>query len=334
MWPVRCLRGDVLVIGSKYAYSFGRVKALEAALLDKSQFDRMAEAPTAKDVVKILSETSYAALPEGADIPAIEEVLQEALREVYDLAQHISPRPELTDLLQLKYDFHNAKVLLKSEIAQREPAYLIPLGIVDIEKLKKAFKERIKDLPPVLAHAVEKVRLIYEETGDTQVIDFVMDSEYAHTLLVKSEGYPFLRGFFQMKIDMENIRNFVRCQKFKVDFERVFIEGGTIDVKTFLGLQGEPVDTLISVVQTRDYSHVVEEGLKEYDATKELTLYEKCVEDFLINYVKKAKMVTLGIEPLFGYILAKEREIKQIRLILLGKMRGVDIGKRMSDPYV
>jgi V/A-type H+-transporting ATPase subunit C len=45
-------------------------------------------------------------------------------------------------------------------------------------------------------------------------------------------------------------------------------------------------------------------------------------------------MVTLGIEPLLGYILAKEREVKQIRLILLGKLKGVDIEKRMSDPYV
>jgi V/A-type H+-transporting ATPase subunit C len=45
-------------------------------------------------------------------------------------------------------------------------------------------------------------------------------------------------------------------------------------------------------------------------------------------------MVTLGIEPLLGYILAKEREVKLIRLILIGKMRNVDVEKRMSDPYV
>lgn len=327
------MRGDLLVIGSKYAYSFGRVKALEAALIDKAQFKRMAEAPSAAEAVKILSETAYADI-EGADIPTMEKVLQEELRRVYDLAQHISPRKEITDVLQMKYDFHNAKVLLKAEVASREPAYLVPLGIVEIEYLKKAFKERIKDLPQPLARAVEKARSKYQETGDTQIIDFVMDLEYVQTLLEYSEEFPFLREFFQMKIDLENIRNFVRCQRFGVDFAKVYLEGGTIDLKTFETSRGESLETLSHAVQTRNYSQVVEEGLKQYEETQRLTLYEKLTEDFLIEYVKRAKMVTLGIEPLLGYILAKEREVKQIRLILLGKLKGVDIEKRMSDPYV
>lgn len=327
------MRGDVLVIGSKYAYSFGRVRALEAALVDKAQFKRMAEAPTAKDAAKILSETAYADI-EGADIPAIENVLQEELRKVYDLAQHISPRKEITDLLQMKYDFHNAKVLLKAEAASKEPAYLIPLGTVEIETLKKAFKERVKDLPAPLAQAVEKARLSYEETGDTQALDFVMDSEYVYSLLEYSQDLPFLKELFQMKIDLENIRNFIRCQKFGVDYAKVFLRGGTIDLKTFETLQGESLEALIHAAQTRNYSRVVEEGLKEYEGTHSLTLYEKLTEDFLIEYLKRAKMVTLGIEPLLGYILAKEREVKQIRLILLGKLKGVDIEKRMSDSYV
>lgn len=323
----------MLVTGSEYAYSFGRVRALEAHLLDKLQFKRMAEAKTAPEVIKILSETVYV-LPDGADVPVIEKVLQQELYNVYDLAQHISPRRDITDLIQMKYDFHNAKVILKSEIASREPAHLTPLGVVDTEKLKKAFKERIKDLPAPLAHAVEKARLVYEETGDTQTIDFVLDSEYMRAMLVQSEDTPFLREFFRFKIDLENIRAFIRCQRFNLDFEQAYLEGGTIDVKTFLGFKGEPVETIINAVQTRKYSHIVEEGLKNYEETKTLTLYEKLTEDFLIEYLKKAKMAALTIEPLIGYILAKEREVKQVRLLLLGKLKGIDVEKRMSDPYV
>lgn len=330
---MRYLRGDVLVIGSKYAYSFGRVKALEAALLDRTQLRRMVEAPTAVEAVKILSETSYAAIPEGADIPAIETVLQGELRNIYDLAQKISPRRELTDLLQLKYDFHNAKLILKSEIASREPTHMVPLGIVDITRLKKAFKERVKDLPPPLANAIEKARLLYEETGDTQILDLAMDSEYVRALMEQFEEVPFFKEFFQMKIDLENIRNFLRCQKFKVEFEKAYIEGGTVDLKTFLGFEGEPVETIINAFHVKKYDTVVEEGLKDYEETGTLTLYEKLTEDLLLEYLKKAKMVTLGIEPLIGYMLAKEREIKQIRLILIGKLKGIDIEKRVGDPY-
>ena len=328
------MRGDVLVIGSKYAYSFGRVRTLEAELIDRGQFKRMAEAPTASEALKVLSEGSYQELSEGADIPTIEKALQEELKAVYDLAQHISPKREITDLLQLKYDFHNAKVLLKSEVASVEPAFLVPFGVVDLEKLKKAFKERLKDLPAPLAKAVEKARSEYAETGDTQVIDFVMDQEYCNALIEQSEEFPFLREFFQMKIDLENIRNFVRSSKFAIDFEKVFLQGGTLDVKVFRALEGEPTEGITNTVRTRNYSSVVEDGLKAYEETKTLVLYERLTEDFLIEYLKRAKMVTLGIEPLLGYILAKEREVKLIRLILIGKMRNVDVEKRMSDPYV
>lgn len=332
--PVRCLRGDVLVIGSKYAYSFGRVRALEALLLDKPQFKRMAEAATAEDVIKILSETSYAAIPEDADVSVIERVLQEELFSVYDLAQHISPRRDITDLIQMKYDFHNAKVILKSEIVSREPVHLTPLGVVDTEKLKKAFKERIKDLPAPLAHAVEKARRVYEETGDAQAIDFVMDSEYLHAMLAQCGDVPFLKEFFRFTIDLENIRTFLRCQRFDLDFEKAYIEGGTIDVKTFMGFEGEPVETIINAVYTRKYSHIVEEGLKNYEETLTLSEYERLTGDFLIAYLKKAKLAALTIEPLVGYILAKEREVNQVRLILLGKLKGIDVEKRMCDPYV
>jgi V/A-type H+-transporting ATPase subunit C len=322
----------VLVIGSKYAYSFGRVRALEAQLLDKTQFKRMAEAKTASEVIKILSETVYA-IPEGADVPVIEKALQKELYNVYDLAQHISPQKSITDLIQMKYDFHNAKVILKAEILSRKPVHLMPLGVVDIEKLKKAFKERIKDLPAVLADAVEKARAAYEETGDTQVIDFVMDAEYVAAVLEHCED-PFLKEFFRFTVDLENIKNVIRCQRFDIDFEKAYIDGGTIDVKTFLSFKGEPVETIIAAVQTRKYSHIVEEGLKNYEETKTLTVYEKRTDDFLIEYLKKAKMAALTIEPLIGYILAKEQEVKQVRLVLLGKLKGIDVEKRMSDPYV
>ncbi len=320
-------------IGSEYAYSFGRVKALEASLIDSSQFKRMAEAPTASDAIKILSETTYA-LPEDADISAIENVLLEELKSVYDLAQRISPRKEITNLLQLKYDFHNAKILLKSEIASKEPAFLVSLGIVDIEKLKKAFKERIRDLPEPLARAVEKARLAFEESSDTQIIDTVMDQVYVCTLLEDSEKSPFLQEFFRLKTDLENIRNFVRSQKFKVSFSRMYLQGGTIDFKTFQTFQDEPLEAVAKAFGMKKYSRVVEEGLKSFEETGELTVYERLVEDFLIEYVKQAKMVVLGIEPLIGYILAKEREVKLIRLILLGKLKGIDFEKRMSGPYV
>ena len=39
-----------------YLYAVGRVKALETKLLKKSTFERMLEAPTAQDALKVLED--------------------------------------------------------------------------------------------------------------------------------------------------------------------------------------------------------------------------------------------------------------------------------------
>ena len=42
-----------------YAYATGRIRARELKLLDKSKFDRMLEAPNAKEAYKVLAEAEY-----------------------------------------------------------------------------------------------------------------------------------------------------------------------------------------------------------------------------------------------------------------------------------
>lgn len=64
---------------------------------------------------------------------------------------------------------------------------------------------------------------------------------------------------------------------------------------------------------------------------------EKACDDFLIRYIKEAKYFHFGIEPLISYILAKENEIKNLRIILIGKMNGFDrdyIRRALRRSYV
>ena len=59
-----------------HAYAFGRVRALEVALIDTAQLKRMVDARTADDALKVLSETPYGSyLPEHPDIPDIEKAI-------------------------------------------------------------------------------------------------------------------------------------------------------------------------------------------------------------------------------------------------------------------
>ena len=56
-----------------------------------------------------------------------------------------------------------------------------------------------------------------------------------------------------------------------------------------------------------------------------------------LDYAKAAKYLPFGIEPLFGYIVAKENEVSLLRLIIIAKLYGEPeqaIRQRLGGTYV
>jgi V/A-type H+-transporting ATPase subunit C len=84
------------------------------------------------------------------------------------------------------------------------------------------------------------------------------------------------------------------------------------------------------------YGEVVRIGLEEYIKTGKLSSLEKLSENYIMNNLKVAKYVAFGPEPIFAYIVAKETEIKIIRIIMVGKLNNVDtsvIRERVREVY-
>jgi V/A-type H+-transporting ATPase subunit C len=75
-------------------------------------------------------------------------------------------------------------------------------------------------------------------------------------------------------------------------------------------------------------------ALEERETFVEL---ERGIEDFLMGYLKRAKHIVFGPEPVFSYGLAKKRELSLIRLLGVGKINQVPaaiLKKRISETYV
>ena len=320
---------------SSYAYAFGRVRAMEKGLIDSVQIKRMVDARTAQDALKTLTETSYGShLPEKPDIPDIEKALLEELVRTYEIVRKISPQKEVTDLFELKYDIHNLKILLKSEITGTAfDDLLIPLGKEGPENLKAALEGDLKAISHEITQLVVRARKIFEETGDFQKVQFFLDREHARLIHRGFSQIPFLVQFHAMKIDLENIRNALRTHRVGIPFEDVFLPGGSYDLRFFTDFKDQPAEYFIEKTRNRDFAGVVSEGLARYQETGSLSLYEKNTDDFLMNYMKKAKFYSLSIEPVAGYLFAKEREVRILRQILIAKMKNIDVIERVSDVY-
>lgn len=64
---------------------------------------------------------------------------------------------------------------------------------------------------------------------------------------------------------------------------------------------------------------------------------ERAADDELMEVAREAKMVSFGAEILVGYLIAREYEVKNLRILLAGKSVGLTtdaLRERMRLSYV
>lgn len=330
---------------NKYLYSVTRVRALETKLLDKAKIERMIEARNTDEIIKILYETDYAAsVSEMNSAEDYETVLSKELQKTYELLKEISPEPELTNLFLLKYDIHNLKTLFKSSfLGEESDSLLSGIGTVPLERLKEMVKAKdFSGLDPMLRECAEEISGEFTVNPDPQLIDLTMD-KCLYNLMYKTahkHNNSFLKDYISTQIDLINIKSLVRIKSmgYGRDFLRkVILDNGKLDYTFFSDIFDESLETLIERLAYKDYGKVVEEGISNFIKTKSLTKYEKLSDDFVFELAKKGKYVAFGIEPLIGYLMARENEAKIIRMIMVGKINEIPnelIRERLRDIYV
>jgi V/A-type H+-transporting ATPase subunit C len=125
----------------RFAYVSGRIWAIENRMIDRARFNRMIDAGSPEELVRILSETEYG---QGREIipERYEEIIDEELKRIHQFIAEFSPDPELTGVFRAEHDFHNMKVHLKSRLAQRDRGMTVreglglsSVGLVDPDQL-------------------------------------------------------------------------------------------------------------------------------------------------------------------------------------------------------
>ncbi len=332
-----------------YAHSVTRVRALETGLLDKGKIDRMAEARDAAEALKILGETAYGAAISRISTPfEYEAILRNEIAAVRELFWEMSPHPELTDLFFLKYDVLNLKILIKGKYLKQEVAdILVSSGTISPDKITAMVAEgKFKELPPEIAQAAEEAQKALEETADPQLVDTILDkAHYAYLArFLGEQDLPFLRDFIALQADLTNIKSFIRVRHVAEDdglqarelLRKVFIPGGRLELDFLLAQLDEPLTAFADRFSRDPWGYVVADGVAAWEKEGSLTTYEKLADNFLLNYMKKTRLISFGPEPLVAYFWAKENEVKLIRIVMVGKINGLpadDIKERLRDVY-
>lgn len=322
-----------------------RTRVLETRLLSKARIERMIEAKDMDEVLRILNETEYASAVSGISRgEEYEEILSGELIRVYKLMREISKRAIVVDLMALRYDYHNLKVILKERILNKDLSSMyIPISITDFDKIKSSISEgSLQDLEENFKEAVEAAQKDFEETSDPQRIDLILDKYYFQHLrkMAEKTKTELFIEYVKDMIDFTNIKTAIRLKKQQKDlnfFEDIIIHGGNIEKESILYTLNDTVETMIQKFRNSKISKWLIKGLDSYRETGRLSELEKNMDNYLMELNKPSKYITFGPEPIFSYLVAKEAEIKTLRIIMVSKLNNLSpesIRERVRELYV
>lgn len=330
---------------NRYAYAVGKIRAREVRLLDHHKLLSILEAENVEQALEGLSDTDYReglALVKGEE--DFDSHLTHQMQSVYGLISELTRDPELTDLFILRNDFHNIKVAFKKKFgALAEEEYYLAPSIVNREQLVQAVETgNYGSVPPLLAGALQKIEGIFSTEKNIQIIDITLDEIYfSYCLQVARQAKcEFLERLFLIQIDLTNIRTFLRLKemaKKRSYLERCLISGGVLEREHFLKSFEGSVENFVDGLRFKDYYQILNSGIEQWKKSGSFSFLEKLFDDYLLNFVKKAKYISFGIEPLIGYLVAKEMEIKNLRTVIVGKFNGLSpeiIKERLREVYI
>ena len=324
-----------------YLYISARIHAMENKLLTRERMERMLSARSAEEASKVLAECGYGDFP-SLTPAAIEHTLDAARLALFAELRRAAPDPAIVDVFCIKYDYHNAKVLLKAEATGQSPdELLLDAGRYPAGRLKEDYLQGdLSRYSATFAQAVAQAKELLASSGDPQAADLLLDRAYYTEMLAaaKAARSPFLEGYVRLSIDSVNLRSVVRAARMGKgpDFlRRVLLPEGNVKTDSLLAAGAGAAD-LAGVFAHTYLTAAAQEGAAAMRGGS-LTQFERLCDNALTAYLSQGKRVAFGEHPLIGYLYAKENELTTIRIILTGRLAGLDaetIRERLRESYV
>lgn len=304
------------------------ISVREASFLQPAQYEQLLQAPDADSRSLVLQGTVYAMEPEEIrNLNALEGLLMQHLFEVYSWALEASPDPAVVEIFTLRYSYHNLKVFLKEKATDLSLRHLLlPVGTYSLgvlEHLVATFSAEY--CPDFMLEEILATWQEYQDYQDLRVLEVGMDLAYFKHLKRLSQDLEdqTLRQLPQLIIDFYNavtVKRAVGLHKPHSFMRQLLSDEGSLSAAEWIAM-AEQDDFLpwFSQVNSPGFDldlRVYEDKMRDRTIT---ALELEYLADLIQAKVLAAgRFETEGPLPLARYLLGKELEIKNLRLVLTG----------------
>jgi len=318
----------------QYAYAVARIRSKELTLLSKSDIDQLMNCKSEKECLRLLTDKGWGQSGEEN----VEQLLAGERTKTWDLMSELVEDMSIFHTFLYSNDFHNLKAAIKQVYtgSNLEDIY-IGSGTVKPELFQTAVREHdFTILPEHFRACAEDAYQVLMHTGDSQLCDIIIDKAALETIYQngKASGNELLSEYAELKVASADINIAIRsCKtgKDKIFMERALAKCDTIDIKklTTAVLEGE--DAIYQYLANTVYADAVL-ALKESPSA-----FERWCDNLIIKHISPQKYNPFTVSPLAAYVLARENEIKTVRILISGKRNEISddsIRERLREMYV
>ncbi|MBP1922842.1 V/A-type H+-transporting ATPase subunit C [Halorubrum alkaliphilum] len=334
-------------------YVVARVRARRGSLYGDEEYRKLVRMSPA-EIARFMEESSYeteinALGSRHAGVDLIEYALNRNLAKQFEGILDWS-EGGLYDLIARylrKFDAWNVKTVIRgiyTDAGQEAVEVdLIRAGEFDDRRIRRLLEaDSIDAVIEVLEDTIygEPLRSAYaeyEETDTLVPLENAIDRAFYERLLANLPGNEPTRqyeAFLKAEVDFRNADNALRLARSGADIDPAayFIEGGDLFTRDQLARLARNLDELVEYIADSQYADELGPALRELEDANSLIAFEHATDVALLAYGDQLGTIhPVSVTPIISYILAKEREVDNIRAIARGKEAGLPADEIESE---
>lgn len=319
---------------NQYTYAVARIRSKEISLLDKSDIDQLMNCKSEKECLRLLTDKGWGKTGEEN----AEQILSVEREKTWELIGELVEDLSVFHTFLYSNDFHNLKAAIKQVYTDSNfNDIYISQSTIAPNIIVNAVKEHNFDtLPEHMRACAEEAYQVQMHTGDSQLCDVIIDKAALETMLKKSKESKneLFSQYAELKVAVADINIAIRsCKtgKDKMFIERALADCVSLNRNELTTAALEGLDAIYQYLLNTVYADAVT-ALKESPSA-----FERWSDNLIIKHIRPQKYNPFTISPLAAYILARENEIKTVRILLSGKRNDISddfIRERLREMYV
>lgn len=304
-----------------FTYIVARLRAIEAALPDRSWFERLVRSPQ-ENVLGSLREY-YPAFESIDSLYDFERALMVEKKTMLHLVVSLLAEERSRLFIAAGYDFDNVRHAWKAAKRGRSASALVSYGLVDPEIIVDAVAGKLASaLPEHLKELIEALEREFETSASLSVAEYAAE-KLKWKFLSENAPDSSASQYVRSRIDLMNIKNLLRLRMEpirKLSLDKIWCDGGEIEAARFSVFIKASIVEFFAFLATSSYRSLLGLGLSPEEPQWKI---DAAMRRFIMDTLSESKYRHFDFSPVLYHIELHERNEEMIRRIALAKLGGL-----------